>query len=67
MWAMWCVNVGGIGGWVWAKLVSGMGGSERRCPRKRGEGWGGFMPEGSRGWGEVLRGWNVVNYGYESD
>ena len=30
MWAVWCVNVGGIGGRVWAKLVSGMGGSEKR-------------------------------------
>ena len=28
MWAVWRVNVGGIGGWVWAKLVLGMGGSE---------------------------------------
>ena len=28
MWAVWRVNVGGIGGRVWAELVSGMGGSE---------------------------------------
>ena len=27
MWAMWRVNVGGIGGWVWAKLTLRMGGS----------------------------------------
>ena len=28
MWAVWRMKVGGIGGRVWAKLVSDMGGSE---------------------------------------
>ena len=56
MWAVWRVNVGGIGGRVWAKLTLCMGGSERRCPRKRGEGWGGFVPEGSRVMGRGVAG-----------
>ena len=39
MWAMWCVKVGGIGGWVWAKLVSGMGGIGRSDGEEGIFGW----------------------------
>ena len=66
MWAVWSVKVGGIREWVWAKLVSGMGGSEMgHWWRGREENDGGA---GGRGWvfllqwGEVIA-LNGVPYG----
>ena len=56
MWAVWRVKVGGIGGRVWAKLVSGMGGSEmglwggagRKMTRVRVAGGGCFCYNGGK-------------------
>ena len=66
MWAVWRVNVGGIGGWVWAKLVLGMGGSEMGLlveGREENDGGAGgrrwvFLLQ----WGEVIA-LNGVPYG----
>ena len=66
MWAVWRVKVGGIGGRVWAKLVSGMGGSEmglwggagRKMTGVRVAGGWVFLLQ----WGEVIA-LNGVPYG----